>query len=125
MERDKQIGASLKLKRKEKGMSRTSLSHKSGVSVHTITRYEEGHSINDDSRGKILLAMGMRESLHTVREEEKLINYKGLSIEELRSCLLVCGDFIREGTEFEKIQFVGYKNLIKSELSTRIKNLFS
>ena len=118
------LGFSARAKRKAKMWSQEYLAEKVGVSVGIISKFETGKPVKQETVDKILLHLGMMHALTNVREDREKTGYKTMSIEELRSAIQACKDFIREGTKEEQIEMVGYKNLAQNELKIRLRQYF-
>jgi len=118
------IGFTARSKRKSKLWSQEYLAKKAGVSIATVSKFENGEPIREKSKEAILLHLGMLEALSTHRKRRSIIGYQTLSLEELRTALQFARDLVREGDKDEKIEAVEWKKLLTSEIKTRMRNLF-
>jgi len=118
------IGFTAKSKRKSKLWSQEYLAEKSGVSIATVSKFENGEPIREKSKEAILLHLGMLEALSTHRKRRSIIGYQALSLEELRTALQFTRDLVREGDKDEKLEASEWKKLLTSEIKTRLRNLF-
>lgn len=118
------IGFAAKTKRKAKLWSQEYLSEKAGVSIATISKFENGEPIKEKSKEAILLHLGMLGALNNYRKERSIIGYKTLSLEELRTALQISKDVIRDGSEIEKIEAITWKRLVYEEIKLRMRDLF-
>lgn len=118
------IGFTARSKRKSKLWSQEYLAEKAGVSIATVSKFENGEPIREKSKEAILLHLGMLEALGTHRKRRSIIGYQTLSLEELRTALQFARDLVREGDKDEKIEAVEWKKLLTSEIKTRMRNLF-
>ena len=118
------IGFAARSKRKAKLWSQEYLSEKAGVSIATISKFENGEPIKEKSKEAILLHLGMLNALSNHRKERSIIGYKSLSLEELRTALQLSRDIIRDGDGHEKIEAVTWKRLLTDEVKLRMRTLF-
>jgi hypothetical protein len=118
------IGFAARSKRKAKLWSQEHLSEKAGVSIATISKFENGEPIKEKSKEAILLHLGMLNVLSNYRKERSIIGYKSLSLEELRTALQLTRDIIRDVSENEKIEAVAWKRLLSEEVKFRMRDLF-
>jgi transcriptional regulator with XRE-family HTH domain len=118
------IGFAAKSKRKAKLWSQEHLSEKAGVSIATISKFENGEPIKEKSKEAILLHLGMLNALSNYRKERSIIGYKSLSLEELRTALHLVRDTIRDGDAEEKIEALTWKRLLTEEVKFRMRDLF-
>jgi transcriptional regulator with XRE-family HTH domain len=118
------LAFSAKAKRKAKMWSQEYLAEKVGVSVGTISKFESGKRIAEETIDKVLLHLGMMHALTNVREDREKTGFKSLSLEELRTAIQACKDFMRDGTKEEQIEMMGYKNLAQNEMKIRLRQFF-
>jgi transcriptional regulator with XRE-family HTH domain len=120
----KQIGEAVKRKRSALGWSQEHLGWKSTVSSNLIGKIEKGDNVKDENLAKVLLTLGMKEQLHKHREDLKVVNYKALTLEELRTVIQSCKDFIRDGDTSLKIEVASFKKTAEKELLKRLREYF-
>ena len=124
MDKALQLGESVKKKRTGLGWSQETLAYKSGVSSSVINKIEKGMNVKNENLGKVLLTLGMKETLFTFREDDKITGYKALSLEELRTCIAACKDFMRDGSDEVKRETMSYRKSAELELLSRLRDLF-
>jgi transcriptional regulator with XRE-family HTH domain len=125
MDKNIQIAESIKNKRNNLGWSKETLAYKSKVSSSIITKLEKGSPVREENRVKVLMALGMKDTLHSIRNDEK-VGFKALSLEELRTCSLICKDFMRDSLDPEiKRETMSYKNATENEILIRLRALFN
>ena len=68
----KLLGARAKQYRIKLGMSQNDLVEKTGLSVRTISRFEQGSSIQLDALVKILISLGIEENINLLIEDQTI-----------------------------------------------------
>ena len=125
MDRRKQIGDLARAKRLARRQTLTNLAFESGVSSATIMKIEKGQPVKDETFGKVLIKLGMLDTLKLFRDEQMITGIKSLSLEELRASLLCCKDLMRDCDDSdEKAEFLFYKNIAEKELKERLRQIF-
>lgn len=120
----RQIGEAVKRKRTALGMSQGNLAWKASVSEGLIGKIEKGETVKDENLAKVLLTLGMKEQLHNHRQDIKIVNYTALTLDELRTSIQACKDFIREGDASIKMEVAAYKKAAEAELLKRLREYF-
>jgi transcriptional regulator with XRE-family HTH domain len=120
-----QLGKSVKAKRNSQALSQSDLAFKSGVSSAVIGKIEKGESVKEENLAKVLLTLGMRDTLVILRREEVIAGHKALTVEELKVVVVSCREIIRDSQEQrEKEEFMNYRNLAEEELKFKIREIF-
>jgi transcriptional regulator with XRE-family HTH domain len=119
------LGKQVKSTRTRNSLSQSDLAYRAGVSVSLIGRVESGKSVSEKNLSTILLCLGMKTAISLVKEEKsKVYKYKELSIDELKTCISACKDFIRDGEPDVKVEVSSYKKAAEKELLSRLREVF-
>lgn len=119
------LGKQVKSNRNKHGLSQSDLAYRAGVSVALIGRVENGKPISEKNLGTILLCLGMKTAFSMIKEEQtKFYKYKSLNVEELKTSISICKDFIRDGEKDIKVEFSSYKKAAEKELILRLRDIF-
>jgi predicted transcriptional regulator len=119
-----QIGESIKRKRSALAWSQGHLAWKAGVSDAVIGKIEKGVNVKEENLAKVLHTLGMREQLKNYREDIKIVNYKSMSLTDLRTTVQICKDFIRERDKTLQIEMASIKKIAEKEIIDRLRENF-
>lgn len=123
-DRQLQVGESVKSKRLSLGWSQETLGYKAGVSGSVVAKIELGRNVKNGNLGKVLLALNLKDTLSTFRDAKEVTGFKALSLEELRTCVACCRDFMREGNKDVQRETMSYKKAAEEEILLRLREFF-
>lgn len=118
------LSESIKKKRKALGHTQYQLATRAGVSEGTISKVEAGKPVSDDSMGRVLLALGLRDLLASVRGASTVAGPQALSLSDLLGLRTAMKEIARDYPAEHGAEMISSRKVADKELLRRIHEIF-